>query len=143
MFYKLMSKIIPNRCREIPHVSGGILLQQIRVFKNCYLQHFVQPEVIDIFHLHRWSKMRSFILCGHYVEERIYSDRTTNKIEHSFLESFSMDRSVNHRIDYWSPRCWTLFIYSDDDLGWGYIDKDFNYTPWDKYIPDDKIVESI
>lgn len=143
MLFKLLNKLFPTRCREIPHVDGGVLLRQVRVFKNVYLQQFAQPEVVDMFHLHRWSKMRSFILSGHYVEERLYADKTRAKIRHQRFTTFTMTRDVVHRVHYWSPRCWTLFIYSDDNLGWGYIDPDHNFTDWQDYIPSAKRVDSI
>lgn len=144
MFYEVMSFLFPKRCREIPAVNGGVLLQQIRITKTAYMHHFVQPEPAGKFHLHRWTKMRSFILTGHYIEERLYADRSTKKIRHRFLQTFAMGREAIHRIDYWSPGCWTLFFYSDDDLGWGYVDGEtFEYTPWDEYIPEKFWTESI
>jgi len=142
-FFELAQKYFPKRCREIPAIDGGILLQQIKVTKNCYLQHFVKPEPEGKFHIHRWKKMRSFILSGHYVEQRLYANRTTTEIRHRFGTTFSMDKGAVHRVAYWSPKCWTLFMFSGSDGLWGYLDKDFNYTPWDEYIPDDIRVDSL
>ena len=135
----MASKIFPNRCREIPAMDGGILLQQIRVGKNAYLHHFVKPEPLDIFHKHRWKHMRSFVLFGKYREQRFdASSKDTTTVEHRVGQTFTMDESVIHRISYWSPKCWTLFFFYGDGQDWGYYDKQGNYTPWQDYIPLDK-----
>lgn len=142
MLFKILNKLFPDRCREIPGVNGKTLLQQVRVGKRFYLHRFLQPEPKDIFHIHRWMKMRSFVLWGNYVEERMYADRTTSKIKHRMWSTFSMDKSVVHRIDEWN-NAWTLFYFSGNNSSWGYLDKDFNFTPWDEYIPEERRVKHV
>jgi len=143
MFYFIVSKIFPKRCREIPAMDGGILLQQVRVTKNSYLHHFVKPEPVDMFHKHRWKKMRSFVLTGRYVEERLSPEGDVSEVKHKFGQTFTMDKSTIHRVSYWSPRCWTWFFFGESDGDWGYYDRQMNYTPWDEYIPQDMRVEHV
>jgi len=149
-FYSLVEKLFPDRCREIPAMDGGILLQQIRVTKNSYLHHFLKPEPLGMFHKHRWKTMRSFVLTGSYREQRLYKSAWpdiwkshSRSITHRFGQTFTMDKSVIHRVEYWSPWCWTWFFFGESDGDWGYYDFDLNYTPWDEYIPDEIRVKHV
>lgn len=106
------------------------------------MHRFLKPEPAGIFHVHRWLYMRSFVLWGNYTEERLFADRTTRKIRHRWLSTFSMTKDVVHRIDQWNSAWTWCFVKSDTGL-WGYLDSDLKYTPWDEYIPQDKRVGQI
>ncbi len=92
---------------------------------SLFLQHFIQPEDPDYFHIHRWEKMRSLVLSDRFVEERPvagYGGRNVYRaITHRRFQVYSMDRSVKHHVAYWGRACWTLFWMSaekSDDWGW-------------------------
>ena len=140
--FKLFNKLIPSKCRIIPAIDGGDLLLQVRLSKRFYLHKFLKPEPQDIFHVHRWHKMRSFILKGSYTEERLFIDGSSKIVKHNWLSTFSMDKSVIHRIESWD-NCWSLFFFDGSDENWGYVDRSMNYTPWQEYIPEDKRVKHV
>lgn len=142
-FYSFISKLFPSRCREVPAIDGGVLLQQVRITSGIYLQHFCKPEPEGIFHIHRWENMRSFVLTGHFTEQRLRADKTKVEKRHRFLSTYTMTRDVLHRVSYWSPKCWTIFCFSGGGKDWGYFDEQFNYTPWDEYIPENLKVKSL
>ena len=141
--FSLFNRFIPDKCREIPSVEDDTLLLQIRVSKRLYLHKFLKPEPQNVWHVHRWHKMRSFILWGNYTEQRLFIDGTTKLINHRTWSTFTMDKSVMHRIEYWSPHCWSLFFFDESDENWGYINRDMEYTPWQDYIPESKSVKHV
>ena len=87
--------------------------------------------------------MRSFVLTGYFVEQRQRADRSRIEKTHRFFSTYTMTRDVVHRIEYWSPRCWTIFCFSKEEKDWGYLDSDLNYTPWNEYIPDEIRVDKL
>jgi len=140
-FYDIAAKLFPSRCREIPAIDGGILLRQIKLTEKVFLQNFAKPEPEGIFHLHRWERMRSFVLTGSFIEQRLRADRSKRLIRHRFLSTYSMTRDVVHRVAYWSPRCWTIFIMMGNTGEWGYLDENFTFTKWDEYIPEELVMK--
>lgn len=142
--YKIIEKIIPSRCREIPGTNGEILLQQVRISKRLYLHHFCQPEPEGVWHCHRWRKSRSFVFWGKYTEERLLPNRERVKITHKAPSTFSMGKEVVHRIHKWD-NAWTIFWFTVEDQkkDWGYFDEDFNYTSWRDYIEKERRVKHV
>lgn len=104
-----LCRTFPSRYRVVPHATTGEpMLRQFRVTKRIYLQQFLEPEEHEYMHNHRWEKVRSIVLSGMYVEERPGRITITRRAG----QTHTMDRSVIHRIAYWSPLCWTLFFQS-------------------------------
>ena len=114
-----LCRTFPSRYREVPHAtSGKPMLRQFKLPGRAYLQSFVDAEEYEYMHNHRWDKVRSFILSGWYDEER----PGRQVIRRKRFTTYTMTRDVIHRIEFWAPRTWTLFIQSEgQDLSqWRY-----------------------
>lgn len=119
--------LMPWRHRVVPAAEDPSrpLLRQFALLRASrwgalYLQHFVTPEAHDFAHIHRWMRMRSWVLSGFFIEERPID--FVRHIAHFRFTSYTMDRSVIHRVAEWSPRCWTLFWMSPETTdAWGWF----------------------
>jgi len=110
-----------------------MLTQFKLVPKILYLQHFEEPESKDYFHRHRWHYMRSWVLSGHYVEER-----PGMLITRRAGTTYSMNHQTVHRVDSWSKDCWTLFLMLKPDDDWGYYERSGTrlgkFTHWRQFL---------
>lgn len=89
-----------------------------RRYGALYLQHFITPESLDWAHRHRWAHMRSWVLSGYFIEERLPH---VELIAHVAPSSYDMRATVIHRVSAWSEKCWTLFHMSPEvSDNWGY-----------------------
>ncbi len=125
----------PKRCRLIPQEddSSRTKLIQFMIMHGVYLQHFETPEQYKYFHDHRWARMRSFVLSGTFCEER----QDGHLRYHQRFETYTMDDTVRHRVDWWGTYCWTLFIMREDVHPWGYYHRiTKKFTPWNVHIRD-------
>lgn len=158
---RVLARLFPSRFRLIPRVPDMTpLLRQFRICSfgkeqprgvppkwhfSIFLQSFCHAEVRELYHVHRWRYMLSFVLSGIFVEER----PGRQFIVHKAGDIYSMNDTVIHRLDYAAPRTWTLFIMFGRNRkrlpgGWGYYDRDTsNYTPWNSAIPEAKRVKAL
>lgn len=120
--------VIPARARIVPRSDAPEipLIIQFKIWGNdrgssLFLQHFVNPENPDYFHVHRWEQMKSLVLSDSFTEERPVVEGL-RAIRHKRFERYEMDRSVIHHVAYWGPRCWTLFWMSAEKTDdWGFF----------------------
>ena len=130
-----LAKVFPSRYRVIPRIHDGEpLLRQFKITEWAYLQSFVNPEGHDLYHRHRWTQMRSFVLSGEFTEERYPGDIF---ILHRAPSTYTMDFGTIHRLDSVTPRTWTLFLMRHNSIGWGYYlrPRSYEYQSWDKTVP--------
>lgn len=134
-FCLFLCRAFPSRSRVVPKAddpSTPLLLQFMIWPGRLYLQHFLHPESIGLFHCHRWEKMRSIVLSGFFIEQRMWPYVSTERlhdwcsewIEHVSPSFYTMTRDVIHRVAFWNEDCWTLFYMSkarSDD--WGYFER--------------------
>jgi hypothetical protein len=152
---KFLAKHFPARYRLIPRRSDGApLLRQFKITEWLYLQSFVNPEERDLFHVHRWRKMRSFVLSGEFHEERYpglscsYSGPHSGfnyYIEHRAPSTYSMDQTNIHRLSYVMPDTWTLFLMRGNERDWGYYPRplDPGYIRREEAIPEQRKVKPL
>jgi hypothetical protein len=126
---QILAPLFPDRWRVIPRKEDGKpMLRQFRLWGSgsmgamvfgsaAYLQSFIAPERLDDFHRHRWTHMRSFVLSGMLIEERYPGGMMT--VRHA-PDTYAMDWTTIHRLDYASPRTWTLFLMRGNSVRWGY-----------------------
>ena len=143
-FCRWLCRTFPSRCRVIPDEAGtGPKLTQFRLFDGVYLQHFHGPEQKDFFHDHRWRRMRSFVLSGEFVKERMLDHRFTfynsQLFRHRRFETYTMTSGDRHRVDEWGEHCWTLFMMGPVvHPGWGYYRRwSGDWTIWSDHIRDE------
>lgn len=144
-FCRFLCRTFPSRARTIPQQRNPSvpLLTQFAVLRSTfgvaiYLQHFETPNS-ESFHRHAWRYMRSWVLSGWFREHRWnWLKSHPESITHRAGESYTMAKHDVHRVDYWSPDCWTLFLMVKPDDDWGYYDLQrdgnqlalANYRPW-------------
>ena len=151
---RMLCLALPGRFRIVPEASTGEpMLRQLAIIRGgswigkrvgaLYLQHFDAPEPRGYAHIHRWRRMRSLVLSGSFIEERPID---VEYIAHMRGDRYEMDRKVIHRVEWWSPRCWTLFhmsVEQSDAWGWFEIaNRDSStrqrvlgcFIPWRKHI---------
>lgn len=141
---KGLARLFPSRWRVIPRFQDGApLLRQFKIFDWLYLQSFVNSELKNWFHVHRWRKMISIVLSGAIIEERYPGGGPGSYPEgfyifHGSPSVYSMDGTTIHRVDVALPMTWTLFFQFGDREQWGYFPRPQNqgYIPWDQMIPD-------
>jgi len=136
---RALCRYFPSRCRVIPRADepGTPLLTQFVVWpEKLYLQHFHSPESRDYFHWHRWEYMRSFVLSGQYREEHPVAAHFSWFIVRSRFQSHRMTNLWLHRVDSWSPKCWTLFYMGKVvDPEWGYVPRGLGPSiPWHRFV---------
>lgn len=152
---RVLAKLFPSRYRLIPRRSDGSpLLRQFKIFNWLYLQSFLNVEERDLFHVHRWCKMRSFVLSGEFHEERYpglscsYAGPHSGfayYVEHCAPSTYSMDQTTIHRLSFVMPNTWTLFAMRGNGLDWGYYPRpqDPGYIRWDEAIPEQRRVRPL
>jgi len=148
----VLARRFPSRYRLIPRMPDGApLLRQFRICSfgkekprgvppwwhfSVYLQSFVNPEVKDEFHVHRWRRMFSFVLSGAFEEER-----RAYHVRHKSPSFYTMGSEVVHRFSWVAPNTWTLFVMVGRNKnkpagGWGYYARGSGkYRPWNVAIP--------
>lgn len=148
-----LAKHFPDRYRVIPRRSDGEpLLRQFKITDWLYLQSFENPEERNLFHVHRWKKMYSFVLSGRFREERYpgvgyaggpFCGCCYLKM-HEAPSIYTMDNADIHRLDYVAPNTWTLFAMRGNMKQWGYYPRpdDTGYTTWEEAIPDERKMPS-
>jgi hypothetical protein len=142
----------PSRCRTVPHAEDPSkpLLTQLLLWHqgktSVYLQHFETAEDYDWFHRHRWTYMRSYVLSGMYLEERPVDPNAFSipaKAETVIrcryrLTTHTFEPETIHRVDFWSPKCWTVFVTKNPDQEWGYYPRGkfgaADFVPWRQFI---------
>ncbi len=171
LIVSVLARVFPGRYRLIPRMPDGApLLRQFRLCSfgkeeprgvppkwhfSIYLQSFVNPEVFDDFHIHRWGRMISFVLSGWFLEERreefwgILRTFRTWHVPHTAPSFYTMRSDVIHRFHDVGPRTWTLFVMMGRNKlnppgGWGYYDRyKGSYRPWDAAIPAEKRIAAL
>lgn len=153
-FCLLLCSLMPWRARVIPRADepSRLLLRQFLVCHwgklSIYLQHFEGPEAWEWFHKHRWDYMRSFVLSGRYVEERaedvwdedeILGFRTVhNHYQRRRFNSHRLYPESIHRVEWWDPLCWTMFVTYNPRHEWGYYPRgkysSEDFVPWRDFI---------
>lgn len=138
----VLARVFSSRWRVIPHaLTGAPMLRQFKVFElgalACYLQSWLVPEDLNWFHVHRWRRTLSIVLCGDFVEER-YPGGDRFFVQHEAFSCYCMDYTTIHRIVGASPKTWTaFFMYRDRGRGWGYFERpSVKFTPFDEFIPE-------
>ena len=139
--------MFPSRSRIVPQSNDPLrpMIIQFKIWGNgkgssLFLQHFIQPEDPDYFHVHRWEQMKSLVLSDRFVEERPiagYEAGEIRAITHSRFQFYRMDRTVKHHVAYWGPRCWSLFWMSaekSDQWGWFHKDRLDHLIHWKEFV---------
>jgi hypothetical protein len=132
-WYRLATRLIPDRCREIPEAvnPSRIVLRQVAIWKrHAYLQQFAISEDPRYMHSHQWRRMFAIGLWGGYREMRI-AGRPRYRAAPYF---YTMDDSVVHQAQVPSPGHTSLFVGlgRDDDLKY-YYDA-LTRTHWAEHI---------
>jgi len=156
---RVLARLFPSRYRVIPRLSDGApMLRQFKVCRWAYLQSFLQPEGFDLFHVHRWRRMVSFVLSGCFVEERYPGEIFR---AHQAPAVYTMDDTVIHRLHGVARGTWSLFLMFGQNRqpsanpsvgastaleggGWGYYQRPpRSFVPWEHAIPDERKVGSL
>lgn len=141
----VLARAFPGRWRIIPRAQDGApLLRQFKFCRWVYLQSFVNPELPEFFHFHRFRFMFSIVLSGWFIEER-YPGKRFNFFKNHFAPSvYTMDRSTVHRLHAVDSRTWTLFFQFGNTGDWGYLPRaETKIIPWDQFIPDERKVKAL
>lgn len=110
---------------------------------GAFLHRFVSSDEME-YHCHPWEWAYTFILSGHYLEDRVHAfgidfagptatlDGSTRRI-HSFGPgSVNLIRATTfHRVELQTPEVFTLFIHGPRVQDWGFV----SMNDWGRPLP--------
>lgn len=108
-WYRLLSHLFPNRCREIPEANNPdrLVLRQYAVkSRDWYLQQFASGEDPRYMHSHPYKLMIAIGLWGSYTEHRIAGAPRRRRAPYFYV----MDGGHVHHVQNPSPGHTSLFL---------------------------------
>jgi hypothetical protein len=108
-WYRLATRVMPGRCREIPEAANPdrIVLRQVAIVKHhAYLQQFASDEDARYMHSHPFRFMLAIGLWGRYRECRIAGADRTRRAPYLY----TMDGGHVHHVQDVSPGHTSIFV---------------------------------
>lgn len=93
-WYKILSRVMPGRCREIPHAQDTkrILIRQFAIVKRyVYLQQFASGEGKDHAHSHSWPWGTIAIGLSGFVQDYRHLTGTYSEFHAPYIRYMSAD----------------------------------------------------
>lgn len=116
--------------RAIMGGDGSLYLSRWLLYRgksrSVFIHRFHQSDEDRDLHNHPWSKSKSFILKGGYIEERrsVYKPYVVTRHVVKPFTWNHIDHDTFHRVDLLSGECWSLFFAGKRVQSWGFWDRD-------------------
>ena len=107
-WYRLASRVVPGRCREIPEAlhPNRILLRQVAIIRrHVYLQSFASSEDAGWMHSHEFRRAIAIGLWGSYIES---TPGDEGVVKAPYVKC--MGPGMMHRVSHPSPGHTSLLI---------------------------------